>query len=328
MKDHNLKSFVIGRSSGIRKPFPLLLGGLLLLGLAFSSCKKNNTTPPPAPPEVPAPGITDFSPKRGDAGNAIVITGTNFDATAANNTVKFNGVTATVTLATATQLTVTVPQGAVTGKITTTVSGQTGSSSTDFKVNGPLTLSSTSGITNQLIYLTGGSGFGAINDSNSFAIFGSGTGTFSTILGYNEDTLVLLIPYRVPGVYNDTAWVDGVKHSMGTFKVDTPVLTTMGVVGNVTPGTAAKGTTVTVPIINGSLVANSTTVALVAIYQHTGTPVSLNCVVSSLTTGAFGTTTISFVVPDGVVTNTSYAVKVTVNGLTAYGGLNAWFTAG
>ncbi len=115
--------------------------------------------------------------------------------------------------------------------------------------------------------------------------------------------------------------------SMGTFTVDTPALTTMGIVGNVTPGSAAKGATVTVPVINGSNVAGSTTVALVALYQHTGTPVSINCTVSSLTAGAFGSTTISFVVPDGVVQGGTYAVQVTVNGATAYGGLNQYFTA-
>jgi hypothetical protein len=302
------------------------VAGSLLLAISFQSCKKNDEPPAPPPPK-PAPAISDFSPSRGGMGTTVVITGTNFDSTAANDVVKFNGVAATVTHATATQLTVTVPSGVTTGKITATVSTQTGTSATDFKVNTALTLSAAHGITNQLIYLTGGTGFGTVDDSNGWSIFSGGTGTFADVLGYNEDTLVLLVPYRVPAVYNDSARVNGVTISMGTFTVDTPALTTMGIVGNVTPGSAAKGATVTVLVINGSNVAGSTTVALVQLYQHTGTPVSMNCTVNSLTGGAFGTTTVSFVVPDGVVQGGTYAVQVTVNGTTAYGGLNQYFTA-
>ncbi len=132
---------------------------LLLIAISFPSCKKNDT--PPATPPKPAPAISDFSPKRGETGTTVVITGTNFDSTAENDVVKFNGVVAAVTQATATQLTVTVPSGVATGKITVTVKSQTSTSATDFKVNTALMLSVTHGITNQLVYLTGGTGFGS-----------------------------------------------------------------------------------------------------------------------------------------------------------------------
>ncbi len=305
---------------------------ILFLSVLFQACKKNDTPPttvtPPVIPPVKAPVITDFNPKKGVVGATIVITGMNFDSvTASNNGVKFNGVAATVTKATSTQLTVTVPAGATKGKIMATVNSLSDTSATVFDVRGPLKLSVSHGITNQLIYLTGGDGFGTVKDSNSFAIFGSGDWHFSFILGYNEDTLVVLVPYIVPGVYADTAWVDGVKVAMGTFTVDTPSLTQFGIVGNITPGSAAKGAAATVPVINGSTVAGSTTVALIAIYQQTGSPVSLPCTVSSLTAGTFGTTNVNFVIPDGVVTNTNYAIKVIYNGVTSYGGLNQWFTA-
>jgi hypothetical protein len=54
--------------------------------------------------------LVGFSPAQGHFGSTVTITGTGFDAaTPANNLVKFNGVTATVTAATSTTLTVTVP---------------------------------------------------------------------------------------------------------------------------------------------------------------------------------------------------------------------------
>lgn len=81
------------------------------------------------------PTITSFTPTSGAIGTTVVITGTNFSTTMANNTVKFNGTSATVSAATATQLTVTVPTGATTGKIAVTVGSETGASSSDFTVS-------------------------------------------------------------------------------------------------------------------------------------------------------------------------------------------------
>jgi len=63
---------------------------------------------------VTAPTISSFAPTAGDIGSSITITGTNFNTTPASNTVKFGGsggTSATVTAATATSLTVTVPGG-------------------------------------------------------------------------------------------------------------------------------------------------------------------------------------------------------------------------
>lgn len=63
------------------------------------------------------PNITAFSPASGAPGSTVSITGTGFDATAANNIVYFTGVRATVTSASATSLIVTVPTGAAYGPI-------------------------------------------------------------------------------------------------------------------------------------------------------------------------------------------------------------------
>jgi len=64
----------------------------------------------------------------------VTITGTNFSSVSATDIVQFNGVTATVTQASSTQLTVTVPAGASSGKITVNVSGKIATSTNSFIV--------------------------------------------------------------------------------------------------------------------------------------------------------------------------------------------------
>ncbi|MBL7877887.1 MAG: IPT/TIG domain-containing protein [Cyclobacteriaceae bacterium] len=83
---------------------------------------------------APAPTITSFNPTSGEVGTTVTITGTNFSATPASNTAKFNNTTAAVTASSATSITTSVPTGATTGKITVTVGGQTATSTSDFTV--------------------------------------------------------------------------------------------------------------------------------------------------------------------------------------------------
>ena len=58
-----------------------------------------------------APTITSFTPTSGAVGATVTITGTGFNTTAANNVVYIDGVKATVTSTSATQIIVTVPSG-------------------------------------------------------------------------------------------------------------------------------------------------------------------------------------------------------------------------
>src|SRR5207253_704497 len=67
-------------------------------------------------------------------GAVIAITGTGFSAVPANNAVAFNGVAALVASASPTALTVAVPAGATTGKVTVTVGGNTATSVQGFVV--------------------------------------------------------------------------------------------------------------------------------------------------------------------------------------------------
>ncbi len=106
---------------------PLFFG----LFLAVTACKNDET---PVTPD-PVLAVTTFAPTSGLAGAKVVITGTKFDATAANNKVLFNTTAATVTAATTTSLEVTVPVGATTGLISVTVGANTVKSATPFTIS-------------------------------------------------------------------------------------------------------------------------------------------------------------------------------------------------
>ena len=88
-------------------------------------------------PALDPPVVLSFSPLEGEVGTSVTITGDNFSATASANEVRFGGVMAAEpTSASTTSLTVRVPSGARTGRISVAVGGQTGTSSTDFTVTG------------------------------------------------------------------------------------------------------------------------------------------------------------------------------------------------
>ncbi|MCX6873973.1 MAG: S8 family serine peptidase [Verrucomicrobia bacterium] len=83
---------------------------------------------------VPSPDqstITSFDPASGGVGANVIITGTKFNGVTA---VQFNGVAATFTVDSATQISTTVPAGATTGRISVTVPAGTATSATDFTV--------------------------------------------------------------------------------------------------------------------------------------------------------------------------------------------------
>src|SRR4051794_16896605 len=85
--------------------------------LALSSCKKENGTPVIDPPKDTTLKVSSLAETTLRYGDILTITGSNFSATALNNTVTINGVAATVQSATATQLKVIVPAvGTVSGE--------------------------------------------------------------------------------------------------------------------------------------------------------------------------------------------------------------------
>jgi hypothetical protein len=68
--------------------------------------------------QAQVPTITSFSPVSAKPGTTVTLTGTNFNTTATNNIVFFGATRASVTSASATSVTVTVPSGATYAPIT------------------------------------------------------------------------------------------------------------------------------------------------------------------------------------------------------------------
>ena len=81
-----------------------------------------------------AVAVIEFAPHSGAVGATVTIYGSGFSTTPSQNTVKFNGVTATVTSSTTTQIVATVPAGATSGTINVTAPGGTSTSSASFTV--------------------------------------------------------------------------------------------------------------------------------------------------------------------------------------------------
>jgi hypothetical protein len=80
------------------------------------------------------PSISSVSPLSGPVGTTVTINGNNFSATPSANLVRFGTVNGTVTAATATSLTVTVPPGASYKPITVTIGGLTAYSYKPFSI--------------------------------------------------------------------------------------------------------------------------------------------------------------------------------------------------
>jgi hypothetical protein len=95
--------------------------------LLFTACNKDSPASPPV--------ITSFFPAEGAVGASVVIKGNNFNNTASGNIVQFNGITANIAAAVGNELTVIVPEGATTGKISVQVGDKAAISASDFIVN-------------------------------------------------------------------------------------------------------------------------------------------------------------------------------------------------
>jgi hypothetical protein len=105
---------------------------------------------------IPPPTVTAFTPASGAVAQSVVITGTSFLSVTA---VKFNGVSAiTYTVNNETQITVTIPAGATTGKISVETAAGAGMSAANFTVAAAPTVASftpTSSVVGATLTITG-----------------------------------------------------------------------------------------------------------------------------------------------------------------------------
>jgi YD repeat-containing protein len=87
--------------------------------------------------------ITLVRPSKGAVGTSVQLFGKGFSPTPGDNQVAFNGTPATMSAATATSLTTTVPPGATTGPLTVTVASLTATAPEAFTVLLPMTITPT-----------------------------------------------------------------------------------------------------------------------------------------------------------------------------------------
>jgi len=187
---------------------------------------------------IPSPTVSSFAPSSGGPGTPVTITGANFSATIANNTVTFNGLGATVTSATATQLVATVPSGASTGLIAVTVNGQTGYSGSNFTVPATVTgFTPTTGAIGTSITITG-TGF-STTAGNDLVVFGGNGRAYAT--SATSTQLVMAVPF---GAYTGPLCVvvNGGAASCSTdnFNVTLPTISSFA------PSSGPVGTSVTI----------------------------------------------------------------------------------
>ncbi|WP_245615880.1 IPT/TIG domain-containing protein, partial [Andreprevotia chitinilytica] len=138
--------------------------------------------------------VGDFSPNQAPIGATVTLNGTGFSPTAASNTVKFNGVAATVTSASVNQLVVNVPAGASTGPVSIQNANGIVATSQPFTVGNSLVPTITSfsplyGAVGSAITING-TGFQTPSSANSVTVGRSNT----NITSATASALVVPVP--------------------------------------------------------------------------------------------------------------------------------------
>ena len=189
------------------------------------------------------PTITSFSPLNGAVGTTVTVVGTNYSATAINDSMSFNGVSATISTATTTHLTALVPDTATTGPISVSVvGGGSVTSTTNYTVTTPplaiTSYSASSGLIGSSVSING-TGFSvhAANDAVSFS------GTNAIITSASPTKLVVTIPDADSGPISVT--VAGQTVSGSYFSVQQPPPT----VTSFSPMSGPAGSTI---VVNGT----------------------------------------------------------------------------
>ncbi len=240
---------------------------------------------------VPTPVISNFNPTSGAPGTIVILTGTSFSNVPANNVVRFNGVIANVTASTTTSITTVVPTGATSGKISVTVGGVIGTSTSDFVVLPTPTITSftpTSGAAGAEVTINGTNFSTTPTDhvvrfNNTTALVTSSTNTSITAIVPTGATTGK-ISVTVNGIT--------ITSSADFTVLPRPTITSLN------PSSGAVGATIT---INGT---NFST-------TPTNNAVSFNGVAATVT--ASTATTITVTVPAGTSTG---PVSVTTSGVT------------
>jgi YD repeat-containing protein len=156
--------------------------------------------------------VLGFTPTSGPVGTTVTIAGTGYSSMSSQDTVSFNGTSASITSASVNQIVVTVPTGATTGPISVTTPSGTFTSATNFTV-------------------TAGTGVPTIT---SFSPTIATAGTPVTVTGTNFDT----------NPVNDKLWFNVTPQSVNpatltTLQVSLAAATGSGKISVTTPGGSA-----------------------------------------------------------------------------------------
>jgi sugar lactone lactonase YvrE len=139
------------------------------------------------------PEVSNVSPVSGFTNIPVTITGTNFSTVLLDNKVTFNGKEAVVTLATATQLTATVPLLAETGPVVVTVKDKTATTQPIFTVESPAPevtkISPASGPRTTIVTITGNN-FSTVTSENKVSF----NGKMATVSGATVTQLTVTVP--------------------------------------------------------------------------------------------------------------------------------------
>ena len=242
---------------------------------------------------IPAPTITSFTPASGIVGTKVVITGTNLTGA---TSVTFNGVAAaTVTLASATSISATVPPGATTGMISVTTPGGTVASATSYTVTFPPVVSSFSPASSAIggtVVITGSALTGAT------AVTFNGVAALFTVV--SDTQLSATVPAGATSGKISVTNGDGTMAGAASFTViPAPTITSF------TPASGIIGTKV---VITGTNLTGATSVTFNGVAAATVTLASATSITATVPAGATSGP-ISVTTPGGTVASaTPYTV--------------------
>jgi hypothetical protein len=221
--------------------FKNLLPTILII-VAFFSCQ-NEDDFSIIPAAKLAPQITSITPDLSDIGTTIILNGTNFSRLASNNRLIFSGdITALVSASTDSTLTVTVPQGSITGPISLSLRQFTAQSPVFIIAAAPII----SGFTNSAglvgdAVLISGENFSTTITDNSVHF----NGISSQITAASANEISVIVPENAT-TGPITVTVLGQSDRSNNDFVFTPILSSF------TPLTGLPGTEVTITGINFS----------------------------------------------------------------------------
>ena len=235
------------------------------------------------------PVISSFTPTSNGVGGTVILTGSAFTGATG---VAFNGIAAVFTVGSDTQLTVTVPVGATSGKISVTNPDGTTTSAGSFTVTPPPTITSFTPATGPVgtkVTITG------TNLTGATAVTFNGLAAATVSLTSSTSISATVPAGATSGVLSVTT-PGGTATSVGSYTVTLPVPT----LTSLAPATGVVGTAVT---LTGTNFTSATSVAFNGIAASAFTVVSATQITTTVPAGAT-TGKVSVTTPGGTATST------------------------